>query len=671
MDPPPCPGCALTIAANATHPLQATPARSFSDRAPCRTPSSGFHGPGDHPRTTPRNRPRARASTSMSHEASTDDVTGTIAGHLEALADIGEHKGMHTLVREIREERLPILREGRMSMVVLGEFNHGKSSVINALLGRDMLPTGITPTTSVITHIRQGEGPARVVRDGGTDEVEGNALRDVIIHDPPDDLRFVELRAPSPFLEHGLFIVDTPGVNDISQQKVEITYGYVPRADVIVYVLDANQALKRSEISFIRDRLLKDSHERIFFVLGKVDGLKEGELDEIRAHIEGRLTPILGEIRLYPLSARRALEDGHDEGFERFRDDLRAFITAQRETILIESAARAGLRIASLIDTNLAIERSALRLDADELARRIDSVRGRLSQSRMMVADNVALIDRRITEIRATTRDAIRDFATAFTEALPREIERAGADDVKRYLPDFIHDTFKEFVEGEGTATAMRLEQVAEEIISITNRNMREAMAEAQKELGVESRDLNLDVNTFGYDVGVFALGALGVTFLAFSNLLVGGLLTLSAPVLAFVLKDRVDARIRAQATEQAVQAVRAAALKVEEELVHQIDEFGDRLREFVEGAGDRLYRQISESLDHLAGARRGHEEDTGPLAAELDDTRKQVLHHLVRLRAIRDRTMAAQGENATGEVHATEPPTGTRPADAPEGAPA
>ena len=67
------------------------------------------------------------------------------------------------------------------------------------------------------------------------------------------------------------------------------------------------------------------------------------------------------------------------------------------------------------------------------------------------------------------------------------------------------------------------------------------------------------EVDTFGYDVGVFALGALGVTFLAFSNLLVGGVLTLSAPILAFVLKDRVDSTIREKATEQGLTAIERA----------------------------------------------------------------------------------------------------------------
>ena len=63
---------------------------------------------------------------------------------------------MATVARDIREVRIPKLDEERFSLVVLGEFNHGKSTFVNALLGNALLPTGITPTTAVLTHISHG-----------------------------------------------------------------------------------------------------------------------------------------------------------------------------------------------------------------------------------------------------------------------------------------------------------------------------------------------------------------------------------------------------------------------------------------------------------------------------------------------------------------------------------
>src|SRR2546430_12038941 len=75
------------------------------------------------------------------------------------LADIADAVGMLTLARDIRVARVPKLADERFHVVVLGEFNHGKSTFVNALLGLDVLPTGITPTTAAINHVIYGAVP--------------------------------------------------------------------------------------------------------------------------------------------------------------------------------------------------------------------------------------------------------------------------------------------------------------------------------------------------------------------------------------------------------------------------------------------------------------------------------------------------------------------------------
>lgn len=564
---------------------------------------------------------------------------------LERLADLGEAHGMRSLASEIRDERLPAVREGRMQMVVLGEFNHGKSSTINALLGSPVLPTGITPTTSVITLIRHGTGQAKLVLDERTETLTHERLREVLTSDAPADLRHVEIEVQSDWLAEGLVVVDTPGVNDISRQKVEITYGFVPRADVVLYVLDATQALKRSEITFIRDRLLRNSVDRLFFVVGKIDALSPDEQTEVMTHVRTRLHEMLGDVPIFAISARRAVL-GQDPGFDALRTALQDYLRAQRARIVLEGGLRTGLRMAGIIDQSLAIEQGAMHLADDELARRIESARGRLSHSRALVFENLERIDRGCSDISGMARENVRSFVHEFLAALPREIDRGQVDDIKRYLPDFIHDTYKEFLEAEGEHVAMRLEALAEEIITITNRNMREALEGIETELGVRARDLNLEVDTFGYDVGVFALGALGVGFLAFSNLLVGGLLTLSAPVLAFVMKDRVDTAVRERALEQGKQAITTAGLRVEDEFERVVADFRDRLRQFLEDAGERLYRQIGEALDRVQADRQNVQQHAIPLVDRLQTGREAV--SAIREDLLRVRQQLIEANEAT-----------------------
>src|SRR4029079_9801253 len=87
-----------------------------------------------------------------------------IINRFQQLADVAESVGMITLARDIRTTRIPKLESERFHLVVLGEFNHGKSTFVNALLGQDVLPTGITPTTASINHvIHADQARARVV----------------------------------------------------------------------------------------------------------------------------------------------------------------------------------------------------------------------------------------------------------------------------------------------------------------------------------------------------------------------------------------------------------------------------------------------------------------------------------------------------------------------------
>src|SRR6266850_4613845 len=91
-----------------------------------------------------------------------------IVARFQQIAEVAEGVGMVTLARDIRTTRIPKLEAERFHLVVLGEFNHGKSTFVNALLGQDVLPTGITPTTAAINHVVHAVTPtARVVLLGG------------------------------------------------------------------------------------------------------------------------------------------------------------------------------------------------------------------------------------------------------------------------------------------------------------------------------------------------------------------------------------------------------------------------------------------------------------------------------------------------------------------------
>jgi hypothetical protein len=149
--------------------------------------------------------------------------------------------------------------------------------------------------------------------------------------------------------------------------------------------------------------------------------------------------------------------------------------------------------------------------------------------------------------------------------------------------------------------------------------------------LGPGAAQLDLKVNTFAYDVGVFALGAFGVTIMALSNVLVGGALALAAPVLAWVFRGRADRRVKERALDEAPKVVREAAAKLADAFDDQIDAFADKLVEFVARASEEMTRSIAEVIRAARSARAEGDDSIARIEAETGAV-------MARLGAVEDR---------------------------------
>lgn len=547
-----------------------------------------------------------------------------VSARLRTLAELAGDVGMRSLRADITGVRLPKLAEDRFNLVVLGEFNHGKSTFVNALLGEALLPVGITPTTATINHIIFGEQPSAraVLRDGGTQEIDPQQLADYVTLDGEhsEGIRYVELSYPAEILRDKVTLVDTPGVNDINEARAEITYSYIPRADAVLFLLDSTQVLKRSERSFIQQRLMRRTRDKLIFVLGKKDLLDAAELEEATAFANEHLAELVEDPVVFAISPRRFLE-GHEEqsGMAPFLEFLRSYLAEQRGRVLLDNAIADGTRTISYIRSNLGIKRQSLDLSLEELTQRVADVKTKLNGTQAHLQENLQLIQNESAAIKATVRHDLRRFCEDFCTALPAQIDKAEASEVKKYLQLFIQDKFKEWAELEGDKAAELLEQLAERIIQITNQNVHDVMEAVATGFGPAETKVDLEVDTLRYDVGVFALGALGTTIFLFVNTFVGGLLTLAAPILAVVMREKLGAKIKEQAKEKGPEVVMRAAEAIKPRFEEIVDKFAERLEEFVNSAGDALHRGISEVLDQALAERGQQQQDAGPLREALE----------------------------------------------------
>ncbi len=169
-------------------------------------------------------------------------------------------------------------------LVVVGEFNAGKSAFINALLGQRVLKEGVTPTTTQINILRFGSEQER--------RVENEALH--VITAPVDMLAEIS-------------IVDTPGTNAIIREHEAITSQFVPRSDLVLFITSADRPFTESERAFLER--IRDWGKKVVVVLNKIDLFEqEAELEQVRQFIAENSRLLFGVTpEIFPISARLAL----------------------------------------------------------------------------------------------------------------------------------------------------------------------------------------------------------------------------------------------------------------------------------------------------------------------------------------------------------------------------
>lgn len=169
-------------------------------------------------------------------------------------------------------------------IVVVGEFNAGKSAVINALLGQRLLEEGVTPTTTKIHLLRHGEKQQRTVISE----------------------RQILLTFPVEFLSE-LSIVDTPGTNAVIREHEIITSRFIPRSDLVLFITSADRPFTESERVFLEH--IREWGKKVVFVVNKIDILKsDEERSQIENFIQKNARPFLGDTpEIFSVSARDAL----------------------------------------------------------------------------------------------------------------------------------------------------------------------------------------------------------------------------------------------------------------------------------------------------------------------------------------------------------------------------
>ena len=321
------------------------------------------------------------------------DVLAVALDGLSALAGPEDRAALAELTDRLRQRRLRVL--------VAGEAKRGKSTLVNALLGRQVLPSGVTPLTALATAVRYGpdEGVTAVFRDGRTETYPLSALDDLVTErgNPGNKrgLASVTVVIAAPVLARGVDLVDTPGTGSVYAHNTAAAELALETMDAAVFVLTADPPVSASERDLM-SRVARLS-VRMFVVLNKADYLSAGaspagpmdgdpdahggsELAEaleftarVAAEAAGRA------VRLYPLSARAALTKAGDPGFTEFATDFTGYLDSGRASDLQLSVAGHAERLARSLLDEADLTRGAAQMRTGEAAERVQAFRARLA----------------------------------------------------------------------------------------------------------------------------------------------------------------------------------------------------------------------------------------------------------------------------------------------------
>ncbi len=282
-------------------------------------------------------------------------------------------------------------------LVVVGEFNAGKSAFINALVGSEVMPEGVTPTTSVINLLRYGLEPAETMQSDG-----------VIVREYPAE-----------FLDE-ITIVDTPGTNAIIREHEQLTQQFVPRSDMVLFVTSADRPFTESEREFMET--IQDWGKKIIVIINKIDLLRdEAAIEQVTQFVSENIERLLGfSPELFPVSSllaqqAKALGERNPDQRSRLWQSSRFAPLEEYIFTTLDQEGRIRLKLLSPLGVGERINGKYFQITEERLA---------------VLRDDLATIDNIDRQLVAYQEDMRRQFAYHLTRVeniIARMLQRGDA----------------------------------------------------------------------------------------------------------------------------------------------------------------------------------------------------------------------------------------------------
>jgi len=355
---------------------------------------------------------------------------------LAALIPLAESLGSTAVASEL-QRLVARMRDGRVHLACLGQFKRGKSTLINAILGQAVLPTGVTPVTSVVTVLQHGDSAEATARflDGTSLAISLDALADYVTErlNPGNRRRVaaVEVSIPSPLLAGGLCLVDTPGVGSVFAANSGTTRTFLPQIDAILLVVGADPPVSGEELDMVME--VGARTRDLLVVLNKADRVGSDDLAEAAAFTERVVSERLGVATGPPacVSATERLAGHATRDWEELIGRIRQ-VSAASGALLAASGERHVARLAHRLRDEVREQREALTRPLRDSETRLAELRTLVGETERALHDLRALLALEQERLRGRFAAWRRAFLETARPQARQELERALANLTER-----------------------------------------------------------------------------------------------------------------------------------------------------------------------------------------------------------------------------------------------
>jgi small GTP-binding protein len=546
-------------------------------------------------------------------------IDDTLRAKASQLANIATELGLVELADTIKDDTRRRLAENRVRVAVLGEIKQGKSTLVNALVGDDLLPTGVTPTTGAIAVVRDGPAPGAYLVAGpedGRDVIDEARFRALATgKERAPEGKHIEVVVAGGALPEQIEIIDTPGMNDIERVRGAISRGELPRADVLLLVLDATQLLNRTEMAFLRDAVaavggLAGSGARLLLAINRIDLIAQDDRPKLVEHLHREVEAVTADgrdaVEIFQTDARGATRRPDDEAFgvaevRRLRARLVQIASASGQ--MLPARARAGLvRHTALVAHNAAIASRAATLERAQLKKEIRAIEKDLVGHESDLVVLREQLNKGKTALAEASTARIEAFRVELLESALATIGTANQRTLSTLLPGSIHDACVAFAQEEAERVREALDALTTQALRTHGEQARRRLFHATLRLGFRGPPIYIDPPSLALEASLVAIGVAGTVVMYFGSLPAGLAMTIAGPLATVFLRERSLRDIRARARQSLPDALGDAAGAIREGTLRVVTRHLSALEEHLVLANVALGEQLRNVLAQAQG---------------------------------------------------------------------